>query len=205
MFSADGKTSLIIDTDRAYCPNTKKYFKKNLNVIDFLESEDKFYEGSYLNTVNYPGNSNPIINKIMIWTINSGYLNEIEKHVPKGSNVLELGCAGGIRYLGNNYKVYGCDLSKKSLEIAGKHYKSCVAANSIEHIPFLENSFDAVISSYFWEHLDHVQKQKCLINIKRVLKPGGVIIFLYDVKTNNPLINYFRKLDPENYKKILGY
>ena len=23
MFSADGKTSLIIDTDRAYCPNTK--------------------------------------------------------------------------------------------------------------------------------------------------------------------------------------
>lgn len=201
MLSADGKTSLIIDSDKAYCPNSKRYFKKNLNVIDFLESEDTFYEGAYLNTVNYLGNSNPIINKIMIWTINSGYLNEIEKHVPIGSNILELGCAGGIRYLGNNYKTYGCDLSKQSLEIAGKHYVSCVAADSVKHLPFLENSFDAVISSYFWEHLDNNQKIKCLKNIKRVLKPGGVIIFLYDVQTKNPFISFFKKLNPKNYKE----
>ena len=38
-------------------------------------------------------------------------------------------------------------------------------------------------------------------NISRVLKPDGLIIFLYDVSTQNPLVNFFRKKNPENYQE----
>ncbi len=201
MLSADGKTPLIIDGDNAYCPNTKKFFKNDSNVINFLESKNKFYEGAYLNTVNFSGSTNNYLNKIVTWTINSGYLYEIDKNVRSGSNILELGCAGGINYLGRKYNTYGCDLSFQSLKIASKSYEYCALADSTEGLPFLENSFDAVVSSYFWEHLNKEQKFKCLKNISRVLKPDGLIIFLYDVSTQNPLVNFFRKKNPENYQE----
>tara|TARA_Y100000768_G_scaffold230487_1_gene174039 strand:- start:1525 stop:2484 length:960 start_codon:yes stop_codon:yes gene_type:complete len=201
MLSADGKTPLIIDGDKAYCSSTKKNFKKDSNVIIFLESEDNFYEGAYLNTVNFSGTSPNYLNKIITWTINSGYLYEIDKNVSPGSSILELGCAGGIKYLGRKYNTYGCDISFQSLKIASKNYEYCALADSTDNLPFLENSFDAVVSSYFWEHLNKEQKIKCLKNISKVLKPGGVIVFLYDVSTLNPLVNFFREKNPRNYQE----
>ena len=58
-----------------------------------------------------------------------------------------------------------------------------------------------MVSSYFWEHLNKEQKFKCLKNISRVLKPDGLIIFLYDVSTQNPLVNFFRKRIQRTIKK----
>ncbi|MEY4965972.1 MAG: hypothetical protein RL274_1555 [Pseudomonadota bacterium] len=63
-------------------------------------------------------------------------------------------------------------------------------------------SIDAVISSYFWEHMAPADKPLILAEIRRVLKPGGKIIFVFDVATKNPLITWMRRTRPELYQAL---
>jgi len=41
-----------------------------------------------------------------------------------------------------------------------------------------------------------------LIEFKRVLKPNGKIVFLYDIETNNTIINLIKKDNPTRYKEL---
>ena len=51
-----------------------------------------------------------------------------------------------------------------------------------------------MVSSYFWEHIPPEIKPGILKECQRILKPGGKLIFLYDVKTRKPA-------DPRKFKK----
>jgi hypothetical protein len=51
-----------------------------------------------------------------LWLINSGYPWMVRHFVPPGATVVELGCAGGVRYFGQRYRMVGCDLSFSSLK-----------------------------------------------------------------------------------------
>jgi SAM-dependent methyltransferase len=59
-----------------------------------------------------------------------------------------------------------------------------------------------VISSYFWEHIPPDLKNDFLSEIKRVLKPGGRIIFLYDLDSKNILISALKKQNIFLYNKL---
>ncbi len=48
-------------------------------------------------------------------------------------------------------------------------------ANCAKHIPLPDNSLDVVYSSHMLEHLDFKARDKFFKEIKRVLKPGGII------------------------------
>ena len=197
----DGK-ELVNKSNYLACPLCKKKFIKEDNLISFLDSEDSFYEGAFKNSVNFIPSRNVFLNSLAIWTINSGYLYQVKNNFKKGDTLLELGCAGGVSYFGDRFKMIGCDLSYSSLQHTKKIYEKCIHANPLESLPLPSNSVDGVISSFFWEHLDESGKNKCLKELTRILKPEAKIIFLYDVKTENPFIKKFILNDPNLYQEI---
>lgn len=178
---------------------------RNYQIIDgvvcTLDKPDEFYEGAYENQTRYLPRSEKPWHVWPLWLINSGYVWMVRKFVPKGGAVVELGCAGGVRYFGQRYHMIGCDLSHASLRKLD-FYERRVQADAAACIALPDNSVDAVVSSYFWEHIPPEIKPKILKECQRVLKPGGKLVFLYDVETENPLIRKFKERDIRLYKKL---
>ena len=137
-----------------------------------------------------------------VWLINSGYPWMVRRHVPEGGVVLELGCAGGVRYFGKRYRMIGCDLSFTSLKKLVGIYDHLIQADACIRVPLPNNSVDAIVSSFFWEHIPLASKKIILSELYRILRPGGKIIFLYDVETRNPLINHYKQKNPLLYNRL---
>ena len=115
----------------------------------------------------------------------------------KGSKVLEVGCGRGF-YLKTIKKLY------PTTEIIGidKNKKYIKGLEAIEadaqKLPFGANSFDTVIASEILEHVD--DDDKVLAEIKRVLRPRGVVLI------SVPNANYPLLWDPLNWflERIFG-
>lgn len=124
-----------------------------------------------------------------------GYYLKVIKDVlgidPKGKTALDVGCGGGIlaeEFAAAGFAVTGVDPAEHSLMTARGHAKMNglnidYRIGSGEDLQFADNSFDVV---YCCDVLEHVRDlPKCIAEIARVLKPGGV--FFYDTFNRNPL------------------
>ena len=99
--------------------------------------------------------------------------------------VLDVGCGGGLvseAVARAGYSVAGIDISVKSIAVASAHASLSsdrlpvtYLVGSVYAIPFENASVDAVIISDVLEHLNDVPA--ALLEIKRVLKPKGVLVF----------------------------
>lgn len=108
----------------------------------------------------------------------------------KGKNVLDVGSGEGLYMLtfsmmGAAY-VAGQDISpefvEKSIAMCQKHNFKCDAkVGDCTELKFADNAFDFVFSGDVFEHITEEQKDKCLAEIYRVLKPGGSVT----IKTPN--------------------
>lgn len=186
--------------DGLYCNRCLAFYPKEKGIYKFLSTKNKFYEGAYKNVTKFLPKSEHIWHIWPLWIINSGWLWEIRSAIDKGSVVLELGCASGVKYLGTRYEMIGCDLSLQSLD-ALDFYSHRLQADVCKGVPLLKDSVDAVVSSYFWEHIPPDEKPTILQECYRLLKPGGKIIFLHDVETKNPLIALFKRKNIKKYLK----
>lgn len=97
--------------------------------------------------------------------------------VADGSKVLDCGCNSGefIKYLKEKKgcDVYGIDVSQQVVDLAVAKGLNCQVAD-IAHMPYPDATFDVVT---LMEVLEHLQNPvECLKEIKRVLKPDGVLI-----------------------------
>jgi SAM-dependent methyltransferase len=183
------------------CPHCSRQYQIIDEVVCLLDKPDDFYEGAYENQTRYLPRSEKPWHVWPLWLINSGYVWAVRKYVPHGARVVELGCAGGVRYFGQRYRMIGCDLSHSALKTLD-FYEQRVQANAAECIALPDSSVDAVVSSFFWEHIPPEVKPKILKECLRILKPDGKLIFLYDVETDNPLIRHFKKKDYSLYKAL---
>jgi len=170
------------------------------NVVKFLQKQDEFYEGSYLNRVQFMPGSENLLRSWPLWLISNGYIWEVRKQFKPKSTLLELGCASGVDYFGSRYNMIGLDLSCQSLK--GLHNYSIGLQADATNLPLPDHSVDGVISSYFWEHIPPTVKDQMLEEFKRVLKPGGKIVFLYDVETDNSLVGIIKKNNPARYQAL---
>ena len=59
-----------------------------------------------------------------------------------------------------------------------------------------------MVSSYFWEHIPPSVKPNILRECQRILRPGGKLVFLYDVETENPLIRRYKQHNRPLYEKL---
>jgi SAM-dependent methyltransferase len=172
-------------------------------VARFLEHVDPFYEGRYQYTVRYVPRRDTAPWSWPLWLINSGYVWAIRRHVPAGAVLLEVGCASGVAYLARRYRVIGLDLSLSSLARVAELYAACLQADITVRIPLPDASVDAVASSFVWEHVSPALKPRALGELHRVLRPGGKLVFLYDVECDNPIYRRMRRADPRLYREIL--
>ena len=164
------KFSSITNEKNFICQRCGKIFPVRDGVVRTLDTNNKFYEGAYNNQVKFlPVNENPW-NIWPLWLINSGYEWTVRRVVPAGSNVLELGCAAGVRYFGSRYKMVACDLSETAL-LKLDFYCTRIQADASKCIPLPSGSVDAVVSSFFWEHINPLDKPKILAECHRILKP----------------------------------
>lgn len=118
----------------------------------------------------------------------------------KNKKVLNLGCGLGeeavyLALLGAN--VYAIDISQEMLNITKKlahRYKVDKRISylkmSAEKLKFNSNTFDAVLGCNV---LHHVNIQKTIREVKRVLKPKGIAVFSEPL-TYNPIINIYRNM-----------
>ncbi len=183
------------------CRSCGTRYPEEDGVIRFLPQYDPFYEGTHLNQIRFAPKGEWPWQLAALWLVSSGYLWTVRRHVPKGSVVVELGCGGGVRYFGKRYRMVGCDVSVASLSKLRSVYAVRLHADAMIGIPIADSSVDAVVSSYFWEHIPPQSKSRILGECRRILKPGGKLVFLFDVETQNPLISRFRKKDPALYER----
>lgn len=124
------------------------------------------------------------------------------KELAKGAVVLEYGCAHGnnaIALSGVAKRVEGIDISKEAVDAGNADIKARginnvnLSVQNAEAMDFADGTFDFVFGSGILHHLDY---DKAMAELRRVLKPGGVVLFTEPLG-HNPAIEYYRKKTPD--------
>jgi SAM-dependent methyltransferase len=135
-------------------------------------TEAPILKGEYSRGGEFHRNLNPN------WSYYPIYVNKLEVvdellqryHCSQG-RILDAGCGEGVlveKYAQQGWDIIGVD----------KNYASAyVREGSILEIPFEDNAFDTIMALDVLEHLDYNQQYPALFELKRVLKPGGTLIF----------------------------
>ena len=106
-----------------------------------------------------------------------------QARIESGQRILDLGCGTGtlaamVKRACPGAEVFGLDADPDALKLA----RAKLRTNGIEvrldqglasALPYSLESFDAVISSLFFHHLSFEAKQKAMLEVFRVLRPGG--------------------------------
>jgi ubiquinone/menaquinone biosynthesis C-methylase UbiE len=110
-----------------------------------------------------------------------------------GDSILEVGFGSGLTFLNLNgmyKKIYGLDLSCDVREVAqvfaplGIHPD--LRNGNVLDMPYQNDRFDTVLLISVLEHLKPVELDRALSEIKRVLKPGGQVV--YGVPVERPFM-----------------
>jgi len=126
---------------------------------------------------------------------------EIFKKYAKGK-ILDIGCGIGkhLSSIKNFEEKYGVDPSELAIKKSRESFPDCkFIVGSSYNLPFKENFFDLVYSIDVIEHLKFPEKM--LAEVKRVLKPNGILIIQtpnYPIKRLYDLINW---LNPKSWRK----
>jgi O-antigen biosynthesis protein len=119
----------------------------------------------------------------------------------KNKEVLDIACGegyGSAILAKNALTVCGVDIDAASVAYASQTY-STIATNlkfltgSVAHIPLPDNSIDVIVSFETIEHVDENTQHAFLVEVKRVLRPGGSFII-----STPDRINYSERYNYKN-------
>lgn len=120
-----------------------------------------------------------------------------KKYIRNKDKVLDAACGTGYETIG-----VGIDNDPEAIAFAKSHYKAEFVVGSVLDMPFESNSFDIVTS---FETIEHVDAQKFLNEISRILKRSGILILSTPRKTgviNSPYhVKEFSKVELEKMLK----
>lgn len=130
------------------------------------------------------------------------YLREVSGSVA-GKTVLDYGCGRGevsLEYLRHGATVYGIDIASNYIETASESaaaegypaHRFRFEVMDAHELRFDAETFDYVIGNGILHHLDADRAMK---EIHRVLKPGGRVL-LFEPLAGNPLLKLFRWVTP---------
>ena len=140
-------------------------------------------------------------------------LNKLKVHDPNG-NCLDTGCSSGIitNSLSPLFKnVFGIDIDMMAMQMIDKSQSDNTAyayADAMK-LPFRDASFEGIICSQTYEHVP--SSAQLFLEIERVIKPGGVVIFSGPNKTFPiephyylPFLHWLNEKKADAYLKITG-
>jgi ubiquinone/menaquinone biosynthesis C-methylase UbiE len=115
-----------------------------------------------------------------------------------GDAVLDGGCGTGdlalqvYRRVGSTGLVAGIDASPEMVARARqkatrRHTTIDFRVEPVETLSFADHTFDVVVSSLVFHHLPPALKQRGLVEIQRVLKPGGRLLLVDFMGTSHGL------------------
>ena len=170
--------------------NRSKYLNPKKKKIKFMFNEiSKFYD---------------IMNFIMTLGVDKLWRKKIVKKLDniKNGKILDIATRTGelaieIKKKCSN-KIYGIDISEKMIEIANKKIRK-LGFNNIklyvgdsQKMPFQNNFFDAVTISFGVRNFENLNK--CLLEIKRVLKKNGKLIILETSVPKSKFLKFIYKI-----------
>jgi len=140
-----------------------------------------------------------------IYNLNQDFFDYLKKKVTN-CYVLDYGCGIGssiekiIKF--NPKKITGIDISEISIQKAKSKARNLgidvdYKIDNCEQTKLSENSFDIIYGTGI---LHHLQLDKCLNEIHRMLKPQGTLLFIEPLGTN-PFINLYRQFTPNSRSK----
>jgi SAM-dependent methyltransferase len=108
------------------------------------------------------------------------WLRDLDRRLPNGANVLELGCGRGVpgtRELARRHSVTGVDISAVQIELARHHVPeaSFVHADAAE-LDVAAGSLDGVVALYFFGHIPMREQRALLQRIAVWLTDGGLFL-----------------------------
>lgn len=139
----------------------------------------------------------------------------------KIGRVLDVGCGSGGQLLDlakRGYMVFGFDFSPQAIEVAQKRFSEAKfrgdfkVASMQEKFPYRDNFFDVVISLRTINHGTLPQIKKTIKEIKRVLKPSG-IVFISSLYVPGRKVNFgvttlntlkVKMISPRTYQPLEG-
>jgi demethylmenaquinone methyltransferase / 2-methoxy-6-polyprenyl-1,4-benzoquinol methylase len=118
-----------------------------------------------------------LISRLATFGQDIAWKHEIIRVVSHRSHILELACGTGIlsSMLAERGKIVtGIDLTFEYLLILKRKLKLPIVQGTAEVLPYRDESFDAMVSSYLVKYVDI---QKVIDECWRVLRPGGIVVF----------------------------
>jgi ubiquinone/menaquinone biosynthesis C-methylase UbiE len=120
----------------------------------------------------------------------TGWRAQALAHLPANSRILEVGAGTGL-----NFRFYppqasgvASELSAEMLKIASAKNRPqdiCLTQGNAEQLPFRDASFDAALATLTFCAIP--SPQKAFAELRRVLKPGGVVVLLEHVRPDGLL------------------
>ncbi len=116
-----------------------------------------------------------------------------------GENILEIGFGSGLTFLNLNdmyKKIYGldltCDVNVVKEVFAPYGIAPDLRNGNVLDMPYADNQFDTVLLISILEHLKPGELQRAFSEIRRVLKPGGQVV--YGVPVERPFMVFMFRL-----------
>lgn len=145
-------------------------------LIDYYDhSADDYHEANYVTRGSYSP----------LWFRQHYIERRIEaENVPRGAKVLDVGCGPGELVLSlakRGYDIWAVDISPAMVEKARmllqancRQLSDRISVGDVEDLTFEDNFFDVVVAAGVIEY--QRDDEKSLLEMKRVVKPGGYII-----------------------------
>lgn len=128
------------------------------------------------------------------------------------NSVLDVGCGTGallsdLAKINTQANLAGIDITPEMIGVAGGKLgqRAELVVGDVENLPWQENTFDAVVSTYAFHHFP--RPKVALTEINRVLKPEGILI-IADLwlpspvrQLTNLLIRFIKTGDVHVYSK----
>ena len=115
------------------------------------------------------------------------------ERLPKGAEVLELGCGSGIpttQQLAEKFSVTGVDISAQQIALAKQKIPDAKFLHAdMTELSFPENSFDAITAFYSIIHVPRQEQAELLCKIASWLRPGGLLVISMGASSNETQIN----------------
>lgn len=139
--------------------------------------------------------------------------NAIRKKGMRNSRLLDVGCGTGrflksIKQNSPRLNVSGLDLSRPYLDKAKSNLapwsRHSLIQSAAECMPFGDNTFDVISCVYLFHELPRPIRRLVANEMKRVLKPNGVLVFMDSLQTGDfspfdPLLERFPEETHEPY------